>query len=83
MYFFTSYQQDDKIKEVEKGKTFNVYWADEESVSSFSLKTQSAEIARRMWAYKEEPLDCMVHESFWWCVLKDTNELLGYISCNK
>ena len=57
-------------------------WADEESVSSFSLKTRSAETTRGTRAYKEESLDCLVHES-WWCVLKDTNELLGYISCNK
>ena len=83
MYFFTSYQQDDKIKEVEKGKTFSVCWTDEECVSSLSLKTQSAETTRGTWAYKEESLDCLVHESFWWCVLKDTNELLSYISCNK
>lgn len=35
-----------KIKEVEKGKSFSMCWADGESVSSFSLKTRNAEATR-------------------------------------
>lgn len=53
MCFLVGYKQDDQINEDEMGKTCSMFQADE-SVSSFSLKTQRGETTRGTWACKEE-----------------------------
>lgn len=53
MYFSASYKQDDQINEDEMGNTCSMFQADE-SVSSFSLKTQREGTTRGTLACKEE-----------------------------